>query len=543
MDERRSVNRTRGPWDALWLVAFGTLLFGWRLGSHDLWPTDEPRFGEVAREMWEGGDHVVLSLNGHLYTEKPPLFFWAINGFAHLTGGVDETAARLPSVLAAVLALLLIMRLGEVLYDRPTGFLAAIVFATSVQILERARWASIDMTLNLFVLAAILLLWQGTAGGAGEPWRVPLAWAAMGCATLAKGPVGLVLPLLVLAPATILVSGWRALRRLAPPAGVALYLAVTLAWFVPFALRIGPGDALGILTHQTVERYVDAWNAQHPVWYYLWRFPAGFFPWIVFLPWGLHAGLARSRPAGERRSAIVLTLWIAAIVVFFSLSTGKRGVYIIPLYPAASLLVARLFRGSAEQRGGSAGMRRLLPAFSVWAAAASAAAAAIVLVVPRRHPDLRGAALSVAAVLLAAAGLSLWLAARGRTVQAALSVAACMAAILLVCTESVVPWANGHLNLSGFAGLVRPHLRDEIPLAATEEKRDAWVYYTRRFVEEVDSDQQVLAYLGGPPPRDLLVEEECLARLRAHLPDGVLALASGRVSGRPYHLLRREAAP
>jgi 4-amino-4-deoxy-L-arabinose transferase-like glycosyltransferase len=531
------------PWDALALVAIGVLLFGWRLGSHDLWPTDEPRFGEVAREMWEGGDRVVLSLNGHRYTEKPPLFFWTINGFAHLTGGVDETAARLPSALAAVLALLLILRLGEVLYDRPTGFLAAIVFATSVQILERARWASIDMTLNLFVLAAILLLWQGTAGGAGGRWRVPLAWAAMGCATLAKGPVGLVLPLLVLAPATILVSGWRALRRLAPPAGVALYLAVTLAWFVPFALRIGPGDALGILTHQTVERYVDAWNAQHPVWYYLWRFPAGFFPWIVFLPWSLHAGLARPRPEGERRSAIVLSVWIAAIFVFFSLSTGKRGVYIIPLYPAASLLVARLFRGSAEPRDGSAGKRRLLPAFSVWAAAASAAAAAIVLTVPRRHPDLRGAVLSVAVVLLAAAGLSLWLAARGRTVQAALSVAACMGAILLVCTESVVPWANGHLNLSGFAGLVRPHLRDEIPLAATEEKRDAWVYYTRRFVEEVDSDQQVLAYLGGPPPRDLLVEEECLARLRAHLPDGVQALASGRVSGRPYHLLRREAAP
>jgi 4-amino-4-deoxy-L-arabinose transferase-like glycosyltransferase len=145
------------------LLFAGLVLFFWRLGSHDLWPPDEPRFALVAKEMWARGDYSVLSLDDHLYTDKPPLFFWAINGFGRLLGRIDEWAARLPSAVSTVLALLLIERLGAWLYDRRTGLLAALVFGTSLQILERGRWASIDMTLNLFVLSAIVLLWLGRA--------------------------------------------------------------------------------------------------------------------------------------------------------------------------------------------------------------------------------------------------------------------------------------------------------------------------------------------------------------------------------------------
>src|SRR5882672_3982150 len=167
MDGRVTVNAdSRGPERTgraglLILVVAGLLLFFWRLGSHDLWPPDEPRFGVVAKEMRARGDYVVLSLNNHLYTDKPPLFFWAINGFGRLLGGIDEWAARLPSAVATLAAMLLIARLGAWLYDRRTGIIAALVFATSLQIVARGRWASIDMTLNVFVLAAILLLWRG----------------------------------------------------------------------------------------------------------------------------------------------------------------------------------------------------------------------------------------------------------------------------------------------------------------------------------------------------------------------------------------------
>src|SRR6266481_1048218 len=216
MDAHGTVNARERRRLALLLFA-GLALFFWRLGSHDLWPPDEPRFALVAKEMWMRGDYSLLSLDNHLYTDKPPLFFWAINGFARRLGGIDEWAARLPSAVSTLLALFLIERLGAWLYDRRTGLLAALVFATSLQILERGRWASIDMTLNLFVLSAIVLFWLGRARRDREGVLNAAAWIMMGVATLAKGPVGLVLPILAIVPWALLQRDFRFARRVVSP--------------------------------------------------------------------------------------------------------------------------------------------------------------------------------------------------------------------------------------------------------------------------------------------------------------------------------------
>jgi 4-amino-4-deoxy-L-arabinose transferase-like glycosyltransferase len=408
------------------LLASGLLLFFWRLGSHDLWPPDEPRFALVAQEMWTRGDYSVLSLNNHLYTDKPPLFFWAINGFGRLLGGIDEWAARLPSAVAALLAMILIARLGAWLYDRKTGLIAALVFATSLQIVARGRWASIDMTLNLFVLAAILLLWRGRARPETRAASFRAAWVMMGLATLAKGPVGLALPLLAVVPACLIERDFRTARRMFLPSGLALFLLVTLSWFGLFMFRLGPQDAIEVLLHQNVERYVSAWNSAHPIWYYLWRFPAGFFPWIVFLPWGVAQAFAADEK--ERRGAArFLVTWMAAILLFFSFSTGKRGVYIIPLYPAAAILVARLLarasgmagsaadpaRGPAgEPTGALAARRRLRAPVWIWAGVALLLAVALPIAARRHHaefaPLAAGLGVLVAAGALAAAGPGRW---------------------------------------------------------------------------------------------------------------------------------------
>jgi 4-amino-4-deoxy-L-arabinose transferase-like glycosyltransferase len=537
VDAHRGVNqaeeqatRARAPLVEIAVLALlGLALFGWRLGSHDLWPTDEPRFGEVAREMRARGDFVVLSLNDHLYTEKPPLFFWAINGFAAFRSGVDEWAARLPSALAGTLSLLVIFALGAALFDRRTGFLGAVVFATSVQILERARWASIDMTLTLFVLAAIALLWRAASEETRSIGSARLAWLAMGLATLAKGPVGLALPILVVVPALVLAGERRALKRLFPASGILIYMAVTLAWFAPFAARIGPDQAFRILTRQTVTRYVDAWNGRQPFWFYVWRFPVGFFPWSILLPWAVVAALLEFREP-ERRAGRFLLVWVTVILLFFSCSTGKRGVYIMPLYPAAALLVARLFTRDAR--------RALLQGTLTWAALAVTAAAAMVTIGARRAPELTGAAWGIGACLAAGGLAAPALVRAGRSIAAARAVAATMAVILLVATEAVFPHINRHLNLRGFAEQVRDRLSPGIPLATTEEKRDAWVFYSGRFVEELDTRPRLLAYLSGGGRRDLLIEEEELREVRAALPDGTTEVLEGRVSGRPYHMLR-----
>ena len=530
--------------DLLILTLAGLALFVWRLGSHDLWPPDEPRFALVAREMWQRADYAVLSLDDRLYTDKPPLFFWAINGFGRLLGGVDEWAARLPSAVAGLLALFLTYWLGASLYERRTGLYGALVCATSVQIVERARWASIDMTLNLFVLSAVVLLWRSWTAPERAPWVVRGAWILMGLATLAKGPVGLLLPLLAVLPAMLLERDLLAVRRVFLPSGIALYLAVTLAWFGIFAHRVGAAFAVQVLVHQNVERYVDAWNSRHPVWYYLWRFPAGFFPWSLAFPWGIAQGYAPEE-APHRRSVRFLVTWIVAILVFFSLSTGKRGVYIIPLYPAASILVGRLLAqaGAPGSTGGRAARRRLLPPLALWIACGALLAIGLPFLARARFPSLAPVAAIVGLSLLGGGIASCVLVRRrgGAGAPACLAVSAGIA--LLVVVGAAVPRVNAYQNIKGFAEQVKARLDPGARFATTEQKRDAWVFYTGRFAEPLDTPERVLAYLALPGQRDLLIEEGKLQEVRAALPAGVVEILRGRVGSQEYHLLERASAP
>jgi len=522
------------------LLAVGCALYLWRLGAHDLWPPDEPRFGLVAREMWDSGDHVVLSVNHELYTDKPPLFFWAINLFALPRGLVDEWAARLPSAFSGIVALFLVMRLGGRLYDRRTGFLAALVFATSPQIAERARWASIDMTLNLFVLGAIVLLWRARLRRESAASSNRLAWALMGCATLAKGPVGLLLPLLAVVPILCLERDFRALRRLFAPSGIALYFVVTLAWLVPWAARLGAGEAMRIIWHQTGHRYLDAWNGRQPVWYYLWEFPANFFPWILFLPSAVIRALS-SEERARRAESIFLLTWIAAIGLFFSFSTGKRGLYIIPLYPAASLLVGR-FLALAEGGGGEpvpAARNRMTAPLIAWTCAGAALAIILPRLAQRRFPELAPAAAGIGVLLLAGGAAAILLRRAGRPRAAAPALVASMAAAILLVVGAVQPWADRYENLSRFAAEVRAKLRPDVPFGTTEQKREAWVFYTGRSAEAADTDAAVVAYMSRPGPRDLLIEEEKLRQVRDRLPPDLVTLVRGRVTGQAYFLLRR----
>jgi 4-amino-4-deoxy-L-arabinose transferase-like glycosyltransferase len=553
MDAHGTVNARERRRLALLLFA-GLVLFFWRLGSHDLWPPDEPRFALVAKEMWMRGDYSVLSLDNHLYTDKPPLFFWAINGFARLLGGIDEWAARLPSAVSTLLALFLIERLGAWLYDRRTGLLAALVFATSLQILERGRWASIDMTLNLFVLSAIVLFWLGRARRDREGVLIAAAWIMMGVATLAKGPVGLVLPILAIVPWALLERDFRFARRVVSPPGILLYLLVTLSWFGVFAWRLGFRYAIWVLMHQNVERYVGAWNSTHPVWYYLWRFPVGFFPWIVFLPWAVaHAVSPQER---EHRSAAVFLLsWAAAIFLFFSFSTGKRGVYIIPLYPAAAILVARLLarawrsapaegetRGSDDEAALPEAARRLRVPLFAWAGITLLVTAALVLMARRRYPELLATAAALGLVFAAGAVAASVLHARGRTAGALTCLFASLVLVVLISTETLLPWANRRANIRGFASQVKERLVPGAAFATTEEKRDAWVFYTDRFAEEADTPEAIALYLGRPGPRQLLIEDELLKAVDPAALSGVIEVLRGTVSGQGYHLLQKDAS-
>ena len=188
------------------LLSFCSLLFILGVGRWDLWDPDEPRYAEVAKEMvMNSGDWILMHLNGKVYGDKPPLFFWLIALSSYLWGGFTSFAVRFPPALFGTLTVLLTFLVGKILYSSRTGFLSGLILATSFEFAYLSTRGNIDTTLTFFTTASILcfLLWyrrrkeEKTNEKAMEGLLFYGFYIAMALGTLAKGPIGFILPLLV----------------------------------------------------------------------------------------------------------------------------------------------------------------------------------------------------------------------------------------------------------------------------------------------------------------------------------------------------------
>ncbi len=345
--------------DCLWLLGLGLLLIASGIGLRDPWPADEPRFALIARDMVLSGDWQLPRVAGDIYADKPPLFFWLI-ALALQASDSLRFAFLLPSLLSALACVLLVYDLARRLWNRETGLLAGALLLLTVQFVWQGRQAQIDATLcfwttlSLYGLLRHLLL--------GPQWRWYLVgWAAAGLGVITKG-VGF-LPLLVLIPFAALrapawtprFSGGRVGQWLLGP--LVFVLAVSV-WLLPMLMAAQADPALAayrneILFQQTIERYARAWHHHEPFWYFLVNvIPLLWLPLTALLPWLIPRwrDALRSR---DLRIALLLS-WIVLVVLFFSLSAGKRGVYVLPAAPALALACApiaiELLRRASVQR-------------------------------------------------------------------------------------------------------------------------------------------------------------------------------------------------
>jgi len=330
-----------------WLLLLALVVLGAGIGLRDPWPSDEPRFALIARDMVESGQWFFPRVAGVLYADKPPVFFWLIASFYWLTGSL-RIAFLLPSLLAALGTLWLVYDLGARLWDRRTGLYAAALLLVTLQFALQARTAQIDAvltfwtTLSLYGLCRHLLL--------GPQWRWYVAgFAAAGAGVITKG-VG-ILPLLVFIPwALARVRGWNTLPRFRGgwrwAAGPIAMLAVVGTWLVPMLVLVHlSGDSAyaayrdEILFRQTAVRYADAWHHIKPFWYYAVEvIPVFWLPLSLALPWLIPAWRRDVRDGDAR--LLLLLGWIALVVLFFTVSPGKRGVYVLPAVPALALAAA-----------------------------------------------------------------------------------------------------------------------------------------------------------------------------------------------------------
>lgn len=339
------------PWvQIIVLLVFCSLLFILGVGRWDLWNPDEPRYAQVAKEMVERGDWILMHVNGNTYVDKPPLFFWLIALSSSLWQGFTSFSARFPSGLFSTLTVLLTFFLGKKLYGSRTGFLSALILATSFEFAYLSTRANIDATLTFFTTTSIFffLHWYQNSKGEGDEEKGKRSlsiygfYIGMALATLAKGPVGFILPLLVSLVYLLVQKDWKAMKRMRFMTGMALFLMVVLSWYLPAVLKGGQDFLNQTLLHQTVERFAKGTSHIRPVYYFLSNFPVDFLPWFLFLPGAIVYGLSK-RKEEISKDFLFLLVWFFAIFLFFSFSRGKRAIYLLPLYPAASLLVGRFW--------------------------------------------------------------------------------------------------------------------------------------------------------------------------------------------------------
>jgi 4-amino-4-deoxy-L-arabinose transferase-like glycosyltransferase len=334
------------PRARLAVAGVAALLAFARLGAMDLWPPDEPRYALIAEELrtWENGwrGAVLLHLHGEPYTQKPPLFYWLAALAGAPLGRVTETAARLPSALAGVACVAATMALGARLFGPIAGTLAGLLLATTFDWGYRARTVQLDTLLALFeVLALLAYVRVQQAANPGERRR-SLGWmhASLGLAVLTKGPIGFAVPLLAIAGHLAWERRLRELGGLLPAWGLALSIGPGLAW-IAAAVALGPPGFFDVaVVDNLFGRAVRGTAHAQPVWFYFEKFPPDLLPWLLLLPVAaVHArrGLDDSAKASPWRFVLA---WIATSVVLFSLISGKRVRYLLPVEPAFALLFA-----------------------------------------------------------------------------------------------------------------------------------------------------------------------------------------------------------
>jgi 4-amino-4-deoxy-L-arabinose transferase-like glycosyltransferase len=307
------------------------------LGFRDLWYPDEPDIAEVCRAMFQSGDWIVPRLHGEIWVTYPPMVYWAGSISSYLLGGMSEFTLRLPSALAAIGLVLATCAAGSRWFGQRTGLWAGLVLATSWQFFWEAIAYRPDMLFGLFIGLGLFTYLRGVEERPRWGPRI-VGFAFLGLAVLTKGPLGLLLPGLVLALWHGTRREWRPLLDLVPLSLVSL--AVSLPWYIACAQATGAKDIVQEMYLQNIGRFGSGFRGHgRPPYYYLVQIWADLAPWSVLLPFAVW-GTIRAKLWRDRYMQLALW-WFGTFFIFLSIAVTKRQLYLLPAYPAAALLLAQ----------------------------------------------------------------------------------------------------------------------------------------------------------------------------------------------------------
>lgn len=338
------------------------VLFVYGLGAGTLWDQDEAKYVEVSREILATGDLFTLRIDGVPWFVHPPLFMW-LQALLGKVFGFTEFTVRFWSAVSGAGIVAATFLLGRLLYGPRVALLAGAITATSLQVLIQARLAVFDPTLVLFMLLALYMYLVAYTTGSRRDhlW----AWVWAGLATITKGPIGLLLPAMVIVGLWVVRRDWWRWREI-PLLGPVIYAVVGLSWYVIETIRHGEAFLRSAVGYYLFNRFFGVVEEQSgPWWFYAPVLILGAFPWTAFIPAAVAWLLRRGRDLGSQ----VVLLWCGITVVFYSLAGTKLANYVLPVYPMLAIGIAGLWTDFLDGVPEAARLRgwagALLPVISV----------------------------------------------------------------------------------------------------------------------------------------------------------------------------------
>lgn len=315
---------------------------------------DEGRYVGVAWEMMRSGDWLTPTLNGLPFFHKPPLFYW-ITAASMSVLGAHEAAARAASLLGALLGAMSLYLFVRRWSGERAARLALVALLAQPLFYVGGQFANLDMLVAGCVTATIILCAHAALSlERGLPHRVALAGAhAMAAAgVLAKGLIGLVIPVLVIVTWLLLLQRWRVLKALAWLPGVLLFALLAAPWFLTMQARF-PEFLDYFFVFQHFKRFAHGgFNNVQPFWFYPAVLALLSLPWLPWLRPLFRRGALTDAAAGPAPMRLLMALWVVIVVAFFSLPKSKLVGYVLPAVPPLAALMADGFMqlGAASAR-------------------------------------------------------------------------------------------------------------------------------------------------------------------------------------------------
>jgi 4-amino-4-deoxy-L-arabinose transferase-like glycosyltransferase len=319
------------------------------LGARDFWET-ENHYAEITRVMLLEGDYWITRLNGDLWADNPPFYFWLTLLFSWATGTVNEWTVRLPSALSATILVLVFYLFSRKWFGGRIAFLATLVLSTCVLTIHVERHIPINSTFFLWLTISMFLFMDAVISDSVRLSHVYGAWFFLGLACLTKAPVSVLVPASVVFLYLLFSRRGDRAAALRPVSGSLLFLFVISPWFF-------------FVIWKTSGNWVEYFFAEHHVWrtmshgnpwyYSLAFFPVGFFPWVFLLPPAAMTLWRDFSPARDTRLFFIF-LWWLSVLVLAQLFDGHHNHYLFfALLPASlglGIFLDKLMYGTEDNR-------------------------------------------------------------------------------------------------------------------------------------------------------------------------------------------------